>query len=184
MIPLLAAGSLPGSLEGALHALVVVVLAIVFYAGVGCAIALFRVILPDVARAADRSLAGLRTGRMFVTGVLPLVGAVLVSWGIERGGLPKGIHLVVWVPILLLVLVGSLAAVPHVGGSLLRGGADASPLRRAVAGGLVTGLALSSWAIFPAAGLVVSLLLFGWILGIGLGAPRRRGGDTDSADVT
>ena len=54
-------------------------------------------------------------------------------------------------------------------------GADASPLKRGALGGLVVGFALASW-IIPPLGLVVSVLLSAWFVGIGLGALIRRRG--------
>jgi hypothetical protein len=152
--------------------LAVVLLALVLCVGVGCALALLRVILPGLARAADRSLGGLGATRLFVSGVLPLVGALVLAAVLADAGAPHGLVLVVWAPLLLLAVGGATAGVPHVGERLLRRGAEASLLARAVAGGLVVGLAMATWML-PPLGLLVTLLVAGWLVGIGLGLWRR-----------
>ena len=110
---------------------------------------------------------------MLVTGVLPLVGAILVAWALHRAGAPEAWALVVWNPLLLLVLLGALAGVPYLGENLQRASAEPSPLRSALLGGAAIGLAQVTW-LFPLAGLLVGLLLLGWLVGIGLGVLVRR----------
>jgi hypothetical protein len=144
-------------------------LAAVGCAGAGAAVALLRVVLPAVARAADDALLLVSTSRALASGVLPLVGAMLVSWGLAGAGLPPAWGLVVWLPVLLLTVLGALAAVPHVGERLLAAGASVrSPLARAVFGAWAIGLAHATW-VLPPVGLLVSLATAGWCLGVGLG---------------
>jgi hypothetical protein len=145
------------------------ILAALGFAGAGAAVALLRVVLPGVARAADDALLLVSTSRALVSGVLPLVGAMLVSWGLAGAGLPPAWSLLVWIPVLVLTVLGALAAVPHVGERLLATGASVrSPLARAVFGATAIGLAHATWVLSPL-GLLVSLTTAGWCLGVGLG---------------
>jgi hypothetical protein len=148
--------------------LVQVVGVLLFLTGIGCAVGVIRVVLPGLARATDRSLAAAGTGRLVLAGVLPLVGAVLLLWAIHAAGLPGAVALVLALPLLLLAVLGATAAVPHLGARLLRGGESTSLLARCVVGALVAGLSLATWALQPL-GILVSLLLFGWMVGIGMG---------------
>ena len=151
--------------------------ALLLSVGTGCAAALLRLIVPGVAARADRSLASLGGARLVATGVLPLVGALALSAVATNAGAPS-LTLVLWVPLLLLAVVGAVAALPHVGERLLRAGQGASLLARATVGGLVVGLAMATW-ILPPLGLLVTLLVAGWLVGVGLGTlwdPRRESG--------
>jgi hypothetical protein len=141
--------------------------ALLLSVGTGCAAALVRLILPGLAGRADRSLASLGGARLVVTGVLPLVGALVLSAVASNVGTPS-LSLVLWVPLLLLAVAGAVAALPHVGERLLRAGPEASLLARATVGGLVVGLAMATW-LLPPLGLLVTLLVAGWLVGIGLG---------------
>jgi hypothetical protein len=154
----------------------------VFFAGLGVATAVLRVVLPRLARAADASLAGLGTARMAVTGILPLVGAMLLTAAAAPAGAGGVVAIVVWLPIGLLTVAGSMAAVPHLGGRLLKSGADASLFARSAVGGIAVGLAMATWAV-QALGLLVSLLLLGWFLGAGIGLlfPRRVAADAPAS---
>jgi hypothetical protein len=161
-----------GTTEKLVQVLLVVVLAAIGCVGFGAAMLLLRVILPGVARAADASLGRMRTGRLFLVGVLPLVGAALLARGVELANsqaLETAYLIVVALPLTLALLVGALAGLPHIGARVLREGADPAPLLRASLGGLVVGLSMVSWAL-PPLGLVMTLLLAGWLLGVGLGA--------------
>ena len=81
---------------------------------------------------------------------------------------------IISVTIFVLAWVGGFTAgLLHVGTKVLRADSEASPLARAALGGLVVGLALTSW-IIPPLGLLVSVLLSAWFVGIGLGALIRR----------
>lgn len=132
---------------------------------------LVRVILPGLASVADRSLARLGTLRLFTQGLLPLVGSGLIISGASQalgpqvGGL---LGLVLGLPLLLAVLVGLLAAIPHVGGQVLSGGEERSPLARHLGGAIVVGFPMLLWPLLPHVALVVSLLVAGWCAGVGL----------------
>lgn len=151
-------------------------LAIAASLGLGAATLVIRVILPGVAEATDRSLTGLGMARLFGMGVLPIVGAGLMARGVELlGNAYVGLAFVVLVgiPLVLAWTGGFTAGLHHIGTKVLRAGEEASPLKRGAVGGLVVGFALASW-IIPPLGLVVSVLLSAWFVGIGLGALIRR----------
>lgn len=157
--------------EELLTILLVVVLSLIGAIGFGAVALLLRTILPGVGTSADASLARLGTKRLLLAGVLPIIGAGLVARAVETAHNPtiEGIYaLVVALPLALALLVGAMAAIPHLGGQVLRSGAEASPLARATTGGLVTGLAMVSW-LLPPLGVLVTVLLAGWWIGIGLG---------------
>jgi hypothetical protein len=159
-----------------LHALAAIVLVFFVSIAVGCALAVLRVVLPGLARAADASLEGLGTARLFLMGVLPLIGAILLAQGAHALGLPALVWVVglgVALPVALLLLLGALAAVPHLGGRLLASSAgERSLLVRASVGGLALGLAGVTW-LLPPLGALVTLLVAGWFLGAGLGTLFR-----------
>jgi hypothetical protein len=146
--------------------------ALLLSVGTGCALALLRIVLPGLAGRADRSLASLGAGRLVVTGVLPLVGALVLSAVATNAGAPPALALAWWIPLLLLAVAGAMAALPHAGERLLRAGSQASLLARAAVGGLVVGLAMATWFL-PPLGLLVTLLVAGWLVGIGLGVWAR-----------
>ena len=153
-------------------------LAITAALGLGAATLVIRIILPGVAAATDRSLADLGTLRLFVMGVLPIVGAGLLARGVELANheiVSLLFVVLVGIPLVLAWTGGFTAGLNHIGQKVLRDGADASPLKRGALGGLVVGFALASW-IIPPLGLVVSVLLSAWFVGIGLGALIRRRG--------
>jgi hypothetical protein len=162
--------------QNALMVLIVVVLGLVGAVGLGAVALLLRAILPGVGRAADASLARIGAKRLWLTGVLPLVGAGLLGRAVhsaqsEVAGAVFGVLVVL--PLCVALGVGALAALPHLGAQVQRGGAEASPLRCASVGGLVTGLAMVSWLVAPL-GVAVTVLLAGWWIGIGLGGLVRR----------
>ncbi|MDJ0521807.1 MAG: hypothetical protein QNJ90_07000 [Planctomycetota bacterium] len=164
-----------GTTEQLVQVLLVVVLGAIGCVGFGAAMLLLRVILPGVARSADASLGRMRTGRLLVVGILPLVGSALLARGVELAkveALETAYLLLVALPLALALLVGAMSGLPHVGARVLREGADPSPLARASIGGLVIGLAMVSWAA-PPLGVLVTVLLAGWLLGIGLGGLIR-----------
>lgn len=172
----LAAEGGDGGAEALLKVLLVIVLALLACVGAGATALLLRVILPGVAASADASLARLSTRRLFLGGILPLVGAALLARAVGWTGSSAvgGIYaLVVALPLALAVIAGAMAALPHLGGQVMRAGSEASPLARAAVGGFVVGLAMTSWAL-PALGVLVSVLLAGWLLGIGLGSALQR----------
>lgn len=167
--------------EELLQLVLLVPLAAVACLGIGAASLVVRIILPGVAAATDRSLARMGTGRLFVMGVLPIVGAGLLARGVELAGQPwvSGLFLLlVGIPLVLAWMGGFTAGVLHIGTRVLRRDADVAPLRRASLGGLVVGLALVSW-IVPPLGMVVTVLLSAWFVGIGLGALIRRRDPTE-----
>ena len=77
------------------------------------------------------------------------------------------------IPFVLAWSGGFTAGVLHIGTKVLRKDTGAAPLTRASLGGLVVGLALTSW-IVPPLGMLVTVLLSAWFVGIGLGALIRR----------
>jgi hypothetical protein len=154
----------------------VLVVGLLFWVGVGCAIALVRIVLPGLAGAADRSLAALSTSRLVVSGVLPIVGALLVTWAIAEAKVLPAVALLVWIPLCLLFFAGATAALPRIGERLAKAGGDLSLVRRCVAGALAVGFASLTWLFWPL-GLLVTLLLAGWILGAGLGLLAGRAVD-------
>ena len=162
--------------EGLLQLLLAVVLGAIACIGLGAAALVVRAILPGAAASADASLARLSTWRLFVSGILPIVGAALLARGVDLVGndVVSGIFLLIIVlPLTLAWIAGLLAGLPYLGGKALRQGSEASPLARAALGGLVAGLAMVSW-VLPPLGLVLTLLLTGWFLGIGLGSLIHR----------
>lgn len=158
--------------HGLLAVILVLVLGCLLSAALGIALAVVRVVLPPIAHAGDRTLASGRTGRVLVAGILLLAGALLLSIAGQRIG-QKWVEAVlvlgVWVPLLLAAIAGALAAVPHLGRELLRRRPDRSPILEAAIGGLALGLSQVTW-IFKPLGLLVTVLLAAWLVGIGVRA--------------
>jgi hypothetical protein len=172
--------TLAAQVEQLLTILLVVVLSLIGSVGFGAVALLLRAILPGVGRAADASLARLGTRRLLLVGILPLVGAALLARAVHASDnrTVEGLYaLLVALPLALATVVGAMAALPHLGGQVLRSGLEASPLARASVGGLVTGLAMVSW-LLPPLGVLVSALVAGWWIGIGLGGLVRRAQET------
>lgn len=170
----LAAETPPG--EALLAVLLYVVLGLVLSAGLGAALATVRVILPGLARAADRSIEQGGTRRLLLMGILPLLGVALLTQAAHAAGNPvlsTVVGLAVQIPALLFVVLGALAALPHLGARLLERDRPRSLLARSVGGGVALGLAATTAWAAPLFALV-ALLLGGWLLGIGLGAVLGR----------
>ncbi|MDA1195143.1 MAG: hypothetical protein O2894_08150 [Planctomycetota bacterium] len=177
MTPLLAAATT----DSLVQVLLGIILAAIACVGLGAATLLIRIMLPGVARAADASIARLGSKRLFLTGLLPLVGAGLLARGAGAiGGEAAGLVLLflVILPLGLAWVLGLVAGLPHIGAKALRADSTAAPLGRAAMGGLVAGLAMTSWAL-PPLGVCISLLLSAWFVGIGLGALIHRGSPTE-----
>jgi hypothetical protein len=173
-LPLVLADATPG--EALVTVLLYVVVGLVLSAGVGAALATLRVILPTLAGAADRSLEGGGTRRLLLVGVLPLLGAAVLTRAVgalDSTAASLALVLAVLVPLVLALLLGAMAALPHLGERLLERGTPRSLLARAVGGGVVVGLAATT-AWVPPLFALVALLLGGWLLGIGLGAVLGR----------
>jgi hypothetical protein len=171
-----ATGNAPPTTQGLLQVLLIVILILIGCVGTGATALLLRIILPGVARSADASLARLGTGRLVFGGVLPLIGVALGARGVQVTGSPVlgGLFaLVVVLPLAVALLLGAMAALPHLGAQVLRADANPSPIVCASVGGLLIGLAGASW-LLPPLGVAVSVLFAGWLLGIGLGAMFRR----------
>ena len=103
-----AAEAAGGGGQGLARALLAIVLGLLGCVGAGAVALVLRVILPGVAAAADASLARLRTGRLVVAGIVPLVGAALLARGVQLVGSPVlgGVYaLVVVQPLALAVLL-------------------------------------------------------------------------------
>lgn len=179
------AGALVGG-EKAWDALAGVLLLLVVFAGVGCVFLVIRVILARPTARADEALGALGTPRLFLTGVLPLIGAALLGHASEAGGQATQIAfaLLVGLPLALLVLLGGAAAVPHLGRQVLRGRREPTLLAAAIVGALVLGLAGAAAGVLGKEGglAILVLLVASWFLGAGLGAvlPGRRSDATDS----
>jgi hypothetical protein len=140
--------------------------------GLGAAVATLRVILPGLCGLADGALARIGGRRLLLAGVLPLLGAALLGQAVAQvgeQGLAGVYALVVLLPVGLLMLLGLLAALPHLGERLGGERGPSSPLARAALGGLALGLAATTAWLPPLFG-VVALVLGGWLLGIGLTA--------------
>ncbi len=143
-------------------------------AGLGLAgmVALLRVVLPGVARAADRAARHGRTRNIGLLGLLPLVGALLLGAGVKRlhsQAAEGAFAVLVGLPLMLFLVAGALGAVPFIGRRILHRGDDAGVLRQSLGGGLVLGLTCTTAAL-PPLGWLVFFLLLGWLLSIGLGA--------------
>ena len=77
-------------------------------------------------------------------------------------------------PVVLFLVLGAMAAVPHLGERLLeRGHAPLGARRAPMGGGVAVGLAATTMWVPPLFALV-ALLVGGWLLGIGLGAALGR----------
>jgi hypothetical protein len=173
------------------RALAQIALGALLVAGLGCLVAVLRTIFPGPTRLADESVRRLGVGRLLLAGVLPSVGIALLGAGAQRSGiagLPLAWGILLGLPALLLALLGAVAAIPHLGGTVLKGGDARSLLARSIVGALTLGLAIlaAAWA-FPPLGPAVLAVLAGWFLGAGLGvlflprtsppAPPRTPGD-------
>ena len=168
---LLAAGPTPEQLG-----LVLLWFGCLLVAGLGLAgmVCLLRVILPGVARAADRAASHGRTRTIGLLGLLPILGVLLLGAGLDRLGSKAAtdiVGLVVGLPLMLFMLAGTLGAVPFIGRRVLAGGDDAGVLKQASAGSTVLALTCVTVPIPPLFGLLL-FLMAGWVLSIGLGALR------------
>jgi hypothetical protein len=162
--------------ETLLAVLLYVVLGLLVAAGVGAAVATLRVILPGLAGAADAALRDTRGRRLFLVGVLPLLGVALLTQLVAQTSqqtLGTLVGVLLLVPTGLLIVLGLLAALPHLGERLLERGRPRSPLARAVGGGVALGLAATTMWMPPFFALLL-LLLGGWLLGIGLSTALGR----------
>jgi|GEM_PF-5249285 len=162
--------------ETLLAVLLYVVLGLLVAAGVGAAVATLRVILPGLASAADGALRDTRGRRLFLMGVLPLLGVALLTQVVVHAGdetLGTLFGVLVLVPTGLLIVLGLLAALPHLGERLLERERARSPLARAVGGGVALGLCAIT-ATLPHFFALLLLLLGGWLLGIGLSTALGR----------
>jgi hypothetical protein len=170
--------------ETLLAVLLYLVLGVLVAAGVGAAVATVRVVLPGLAGAADRALEATGGRQLLLMGVLPLMGVGLLGQAAASADQPTFTRIFavgVVVPAALLVLLGLLAALPHLGQRLLEGPRTSesarprSALARAVGGGIALGLAATT-AWLPPLFAVLALLVGGWLLGIGLSTlvGRRR----------
>lgn len=147
-------------------------IAILFAIGIGCLLAVLRIILPGPARKADAALARLSTGRLLLTGLLPVVGIGLLGAAAHATHV-KALEIVwavgLFLPTALLAFIGALAAVPHLGAGLLRGSREHSLLARAVVGSLALCFALGASAALQPLVHFVAMVVVGWFLGAGLG---------------
>lgn len=150
-----------------------VLVAVVVVASSGCLLAVLRVIFPGPAAKADAAVKRLTTGRLLLTGLLPLVGAGLLGMAAQATGVEAVevvYAIVIVIPVALLVLVGSMAAVPHLGAGLLRGGEERSLLVRSITGALVLGIGVGViGAAVRELAPFLGLIVFGWFFGAGLG---------------
>ena len=153
----------------------VVVLSVLAVAGVGCAIAVLAAAFPSLASAMDRHARAAGTWSPLWIGSVVAFGAVIALAGAGKAGDVAAFVAVVLLglPALLLWAAGMMAVLPLLGERLLgTGGATAGPLKRAVVGSLALALAVlpGTLARVHVVNLVLALVLFGWPLGVGLGA--------------
>ena len=170
---------LPRAVAEVVRAIALVIVGVAF----GGIVLLVRTILPPIARATDASVGRLTTKRLFLVGLLPMLGAGLLARGLEQLGnkvLLDGYGLLILLPLCLLGVAGLCGALPHLGRSVLRtADREPSPLGAGLAGGLVLGLSAISTAWEPL-GVLVGILLVSWCLGIGLGMLIRSRNDAAS----
>lgn len=166
--------------------LAAVLLAVLVVVGLACFLAVLRVMFPGPTRKADLAVGRLTTGRLLLTGLLPLVGTGLLGWaaeasGVEALGIVWGV--VIFLPLAVLSLVGAMAAIPHLGAGLLSRGSERSLLARTIVGSLVLGFALGTVgaALKPVAPFLLAVVL-GWFLGVGLGVLFRPADTVDELD--
>ncbi len=157
-------------------------------AGVGCLLAVLRIVFPHPTATADRAVSRLASGRLLLTGILPALGVGLLGQAVGHAGVPflgGAYALVVLLPAAALALLGAMAAVPHLGRGLLGAGHDRSLLVSVVTGALVLTLAGAAAVVLGRAGgaALFGLLVGGWFLGTGLGAAldRANGGAAPTA---
>jgi hypothetical protein len=147
-------------------------------AGVGCALCVLRTVFSAVAGATDRHARAASPAASSLAGALVALGVIAALAGAHRSGSPAATLLVVLVlaiPAALLSIAGALATVPLLAERVLGpGGADASLLKRAVVGSIVTGLALVATAPFHVLWVLMVLVASGWPLGVGLGTVLSR----------
>lgn len=156
--------------------LAIVALAILFALGIACLVAVLRVVFPGPVRKADGALQRLSTGRLLLTGILPVVGLALLAMAAEATHVEALVIVYAFVlvlPALLLMILGALAAIPHLGGALLKSREDRSLLSRCVVGTLALGLALGASAALKPLIPFVGVIVAGWFLGAGLGVIFR-----------
>lgn len=177
-LPLLPTAAHAASGDGAEGGPVATILGIVlFWLGIGAAIALLRVILPGVSAASDASAARIGTRALLLGGVAPLLGGALIAGGlnqVQNDVLNGAFVLLVVVPLFLALLAGAIAGIPRLGGRLLRDGEEAGLLKRCLVGAFVLGLSAVT-LLFPPVGIPVMFLAAAWLVGIGVGAvvPER-----------
>lgn len=167
--------------------LAIALLAVLFAVGTGCLVAVLRVVFPGPAAKADAALERLGTGRLLLTGLLPVVGIGLLGAAAAAThvqALTAVWAIVLFLPAALLMLVGALAAVPHLGGALLRTREERSLLARSVVGTVALGLALGATAAVPPLVHFVAMILAGWFLGAGLGVVFRPAAASEEAAPT
>ena len=157
----------------------VVVLSILAVAGVGCAIAVLAAAFPSLAAAMDRHARAAGTWSPLWIGSVVAFGAVIALAGAGKAGDVAAFVAVVLLglPALLLWAAGMMAVLPLLGERLLgTGGTAAGPLKRSVVGSIALALAVlpGTLARIHVVNLVLALVLFGWPLGVGLGAVFAR----------
>jgi hypothetical protein len=161
----------------------IVLLVLVLLVATGCFLAVFRVIFPVPTELADVAVRNLGTGRLLVTGLLPVVGAGLLGAAAAATGPVGGAiwGVLIGLPALILMLVGAAAAVPYLGAAVLRGGSERSPLTQVVVGAVVLGLAIGAGFASHVLAPFVLVVVFGWFLGAGLGVVFRPAPAVDAA---
>jgi hypothetical protein len=155
-----------------------VLLFLLAFAGLGCAVSLLSVVFPSLSNAVDRHARTSSPAWSTLVGVLVALGVGLAAAGAHRTGwhaLGGAVGIALVLPALLLAIAGLLATIPLLGERVLgRRGEDASPLLRAVTGSVVLALAAGAGAAFHPLGILVAAAMLGWPLGVGVGALVRR----------
>ena len=168
----------------------VVVLAALAVAGIGCAIAVLGAAFPSLHSAMDRHARAAGTwSPLWIGSAVAFGGTIALAGAAKAGdGTALAAALLIGLPALLLWTAGMIAVLPLLGERLLGGGGvSASPLFRCVVGSVALALAVLPGVLsrVHVLNVVLALVLFGWPLGVGLGAlfARLRRAPTPRAPV-
>lgn len=152
--------------------LMLFVAVVVLGVGTGAGVATLRVIVPGVATRTDVSVRRLGFARLLATGVLPLIGTILIAAALGQAHSKPAetvFLVVIGIPLFLALLVGAMGALPHLGARLLKDGDEAGVLKQALTGGAVIGLSGATWVLAPLGGFL-TFVIAGWFVGVGLGS--------------
>lgn len=146
---------------------------------VACLLCLLRVGLPHLAVATDRAAARGGGWRMILLGLVPVVGAGLLQHALEQSGnttIQQVFAIVILLPMMLLVGVGAMGGVVSLGRRLLAEHRQVGDLAAALTGAGCLAAAHLVYVV-EALGVLLSILLLGWLLHLGIGTfvgPARK----------